>query len=108
MSEAGVVRRRRSQAEAEALVAEFEASGLMRGAFVSSAAWQLELWINIAGGCKRENNRVAGRYFLSKSFGPPAKSRTGMRGAMVFWWLSWEVGVGSKCGEDSMWERWSG
>jgi hypothetical protein len=33
MSEAGVVRRRRSQAEAEALVAEFEASGLMRESF---------------------------------------------------------------------------
>jgi len=33
MSEAGVVRRRRRQAEAEALVAEFEASGLMREAF---------------------------------------------------------------------------
>ena len=33
MSEAGVVRRRRSQAEAEVLVAEFEASGLMREAF---------------------------------------------------------------------------
>jgi hypothetical protein len=33
MSEAGVVRRRRSQAESEALVAEFEASGLMREAF---------------------------------------------------------------------------
>jgi hypothetical protein len=33
MSEEGVVRRRRSQAEAEALVAEFEASGLMREAF---------------------------------------------------------------------------
>ncbi len=33
MSEAGVGRRRRSQAEAEALVAEFEASGLMREAF---------------------------------------------------------------------------
>jgi hypothetical protein len=33
MSEAGVVRRRRSQAEAEALVAEFEASGLKREAF---------------------------------------------------------------------------
>ena len=33
MSELGVVRRRRSRAEAEALVAEFEASGLKRGAF---------------------------------------------------------------------------
>lgn len=33
MSEEGVVRRRRSRAEAEALVAEFEASGLMREAF---------------------------------------------------------------------------
>ena len=33
MSEAGVVGRRRSQAEAEALVAEFETSGLMREAF---------------------------------------------------------------------------
>ncbi len=33
MSEAGVVRRRRSRAEAEALVAEFEASGLLREAF---------------------------------------------------------------------------
>jgi hypothetical protein len=33
MSEAGVVRRRRSRAEAEALVAEFEVSGLMREAF---------------------------------------------------------------------------
>jgi hypothetical protein len=33
MSEVGVVRRRRSLAEAEALVAEFEASGLMREAF---------------------------------------------------------------------------
>ena len=33
MSEAGVVRRRRSHAEAEALVAEFEASGLLREAF---------------------------------------------------------------------------
>jgi len=33
MSEAGVVRRRRSRAEVEALVAEFEASGLMRAAF---------------------------------------------------------------------------
>src|SRR4051795_1176262 len=33
MSEAGVVRRRRSQAEVEALVAEFEASGLLREAF---------------------------------------------------------------------------
>jgi len=33
MSEAGVVRRRRSQAEAEALVGEFEASGLMGEAF---------------------------------------------------------------------------
>jgi hypothetical protein len=33
MSEVGVVRRRRSRAEAEALVAEFEASGLNREAF---------------------------------------------------------------------------
>jgi hypothetical protein len=33
MSEAGVVRRRRSRADAEALVAEFEASGLMRTEF---------------------------------------------------------------------------
>ena len=33
MSEAGVVRRRRSQAEVEALVSEFEASGLLREAF---------------------------------------------------------------------------
>lgn len=33
MSEAGVGRRRRSRAEAEALVAEFEASGLMRETF---------------------------------------------------------------------------
>lgn len=33
MSEVGVVRRRRSQAEAAALVAEFEASGLMRQEF---------------------------------------------------------------------------
>lgn len=33
MSEAGVERRRRSHAEAEALVAEFEASGLQREAF---------------------------------------------------------------------------
>src|ERR1700758_5695625 len=33
MSESGEVRRRRSQAEAEALVAEFEASGLQREAF---------------------------------------------------------------------------
>ena len=33
MSKSGVVRRRRSQAEAEVLVAEFEASGLLREAF---------------------------------------------------------------------------
>ena len=33
MSEPGAVRRRRSRAEVEALVAEFEASGLMREAF---------------------------------------------------------------------------
>jgi len=33
MSEAGAVRRRRSRAEVEALVGEFEASGLMRAAF---------------------------------------------------------------------------
>jgi hypothetical protein len=33
MSEEGVVRRRRSQAEVEALFVEFEASGLMRAAF---------------------------------------------------------------------------
>jgi hypothetical protein len=33
MSEAGVGRRRRTQAEAEALVVEFEASGLIREAF---------------------------------------------------------------------------
>ena len=33
MSEVGVVRRRRTQAEAETLVAEFEASGLRREAF---------------------------------------------------------------------------
>lgn len=33
MSEVGVVRRRRSRAEAAALVAEFEASGLMREEF---------------------------------------------------------------------------
>ena len=33
MSEAGVLRRRRSRAEVEALVAEFEASGLARVAF---------------------------------------------------------------------------
>ena len=33
MSEVGVVRRRRSRAEAEALVAEFESSGMMREAF---------------------------------------------------------------------------
>jgi hypothetical protein len=33
MSEVGVVRRRRSRSETEALVAEFEASGLMREAF---------------------------------------------------------------------------
>lgn len=33
MSQAGVVRRRRSRAEVEALVAEFEESGLLREAF---------------------------------------------------------------------------
>ena len=33
MSEAGMVRRRRSQAEVEALVSEFEASGLKRESF---------------------------------------------------------------------------
>lgn len=33
MSEAGVVRKRRSRAEVEAIVAEFESSGLMRAAF---------------------------------------------------------------------------
>ena len=33
MSEVGVMRRRRSRAEVEALVAEFESSGLMRAAF---------------------------------------------------------------------------
>jgi hypothetical protein len=33
MSEAGVVRRRRSRVEVEKLVAEFETSGLRRGAF---------------------------------------------------------------------------
>ena len=33
MSESGVVRRRRSRSEAEALVAEFEASGMRREAF---------------------------------------------------------------------------
>jgi|SRR3954447_6689601 len=33
MGEAGAVRRRRSQSEVEALVAEFEASGLLRDAF---------------------------------------------------------------------------
>jgi len=33
MSEAGVVRRRRSHSEVEALVSEFEASGLLREAF---------------------------------------------------------------------------
>ena len=33
MSESGAVRRRRSRTEVEALVAEFEASGLMRAAF---------------------------------------------------------------------------
>ena len=33
MSEVGTVRRRRTQAEVEALVAEFEASGLMREGF---------------------------------------------------------------------------
>jgi hypothetical protein len=38
MSEVGVVRRRRSRAEAEALVAEFEASGLMREAFCRERA----------------------------------------------------------------------
>ena len=45
MSEAGVVRRRRSQAEAEALVAEFEASGLLREAFCQQrglAVWTLD------------------------------------------------------------------
>ena len=33
MSEPGAIRRRRSQAEVEALVAEFESSGLLREAF---------------------------------------------------------------------------
>jgi hypothetical protein len=45
MSEVGVVRRRRSRAEAEALVAEFEVSGLRREAFCQQrdlAVWTLD------------------------------------------------------------------
>jgi hypothetical protein len=40
---------------------------------------------------------VAGRCFLWKSFGPPDKIQTEMRGARVFWWLSCAAGVESKC-----------
>ena len=64
MSEEGAVRRRRSRAEAETLVAEFEASGLMREAFCQLrglAAGTLDKYRRrVQRGC----NRRAGLYFL--------------------------------------------
>jgi hypothetical protein len=56
MSEEGVVRRRRSRAEAEALVAEFEASGLLREAFCQQrglAVGTLDKYRRRVGGVRR-------------------------------------------------------
>jgi hypothetical protein len=47
MSEVSVVRRRRSRAKAEALVAEFEASGLRREAFCRQRGLSVAAWISI-------------------------------------------------------------
>jgi len=47
MNEPRAVRRRRSRAEVEALVAEFEGSGLVGKHFADSGTLQWERWINI-------------------------------------------------------------
>ena len=64
MSEVGVVRRRRSRAEAEALVAVFESSGMMREAFCELRGLAMgAIWIFIVDVCRAARNRMAGLRF---------------------------------------------
>lgn len=92
MSEAGVLQRRRSRSEVEALVSEFEMSGLMRAAFCQQRGIAV-------GTLDKYRRRVQSKpqpdlYFLLKWF----LRRCGMdavtSSAMVFLLFGCEAGVG--------------
>ena len=99
--------RRRSLAEVQALVAEFEASGLKRAAFCQQRGLAV-------GTLDKYRQRVHGRrqwgaglLFLSKWFPPLSGMSTATPGATVFCLLSCKAGAESKCAVDSMRKRWS-
>jgi hypothetical protein len=84
MSEVGVKRRRRSGAEVEALVAEYEASGLKRGAFCRQrglAVGTLDKYRRRVHG--RRHSGEQGFCFLSKWF--PPRSAMSARRRRVRW-----------------------
>jgi len=68
MSEVGVIHRRRSLAEVQALVAEFETSGLLRAAFCQQRGLAIGRWINIVNAFIVDGSREAGLLFPSKWF----------------------------------------
>jgi len=107
MSELGVKHRRRSLAEAQVLVAEFEASGLKRAAFCQQRGLAV-------GTLDKYRQRVHGRrQSRGRSFIPvevvPSTVQDGGNDAGCDGVLFVELrsGAGSKCVVDSMRKRWS-
>ena len=99
MREAVAVRRRRSQAEVGALVAEFEASGLMREAFCQQrglAVGTLDKYRRrVHRGLRSSGDTLLPVEVVSLTAHDAAV-------ATVLWWLSSEAVVGSKYVVDSM------
>jgi hypothetical protein len=86
MSEVGVVRRRRSRAEAEALVAEFELSGLRREAFCQQrdlAVGTLDHYRRRVGWGRQSGGGPLLPVELVSSTGSDANSDAGRDGVLV-------------------------
>ena len=92
----------------EKLVAEFEASGLMREAFCQQRGLSVATLDKYRQRVQKWAARSgAGPLFRSKWFCRQREVQSTPPGATVFWWSSREAGVESKWAMDSMRRRWS-
>jgi hypothetical protein len=107
MSEAAVVRKRRSGVEVQRLVAEFEASGLTRDAFCQQRGLSLATLDKYRDACILDRDRSQAPCLPWKCFRALRNKQVAMPMVVVCWWLSLEAVAGSKCVVDSMGEHWS-
>jgi hypothetical protein len=107
MSEVGVMHRRRSLAEVQALVAEFESSGLLRAAFCQQrglAVGTLDKYRQRVHGGRQSGGSAFVPVEVVPSTARDVNSVAGRDGALS---LNYEADVGSKYAVDLMREHWN-